>query len=90
MTGEDDQLIEPTPELPDDMLLDQVRLSPRMKNALGAGGLKTVGEVRESSDAILLNFQDLGQNSVALLREILGLPSCRGVRPGIGLKAKGK
>jgi hypothetical protein len=43
--------------------------------------LKTVGEVREASDATLLSLQDLGQGSVAHLRETLGLPSTDGVRP---------
>jgi DNA-directed RNA polymerase alpha subunit len=46
-----------------------------------AAGLKTVGEVRETSDEILLSFQDLGKASVSHLRETLGLPSCDGVRP---------
>jgi hypothetical protein len=41
--------------------------------------LETV--VRETSDEILLSFQDLGKASVAHLRETLGLPSCDGVRP---------
>jgi len=48
---------------------------------LAAAGLKTVGEVRETSDETLLSFQDLGQGSVAHLRETLGLPSTEGVRP---------
>jgi hypothetical protein len=42
---------------------------------------KTVGEVRETSDEILLSFPDLGEGSVAHLRETLDLPSCDGVRP---------
>jgi hypothetical protein len=47
---------------------------------LVAAGLETVGEVRETSDEILLSFQDLGRASVAHLRETLGLPSVDGVR----------
>ena len=43
--------------------------------------LKTVGEVREISDEILLSFNDCGKHSVAYLREALGLPSTDGVRP---------
>jgi hypothetical protein len=43
--------------------------------------LKTVGEIREASDAMLLSLQDLGKGSVADLRETLGLPSTDGVRP---------
>jgi len=44
-------------------------------------GLKTVGEARETSDEILLSFQDLDKADVAHLRETLGLPSTDGVRP---------
>jgi DNA-directed RNA polymerase alpha subunit len=74
-------LLDPTPELPDDTLIEDVRFATRIRNALDAAGLKTVGEVRETSDEILLSFQDLGQGSVAHIRETLGLPSCDGVRP---------
>ena len=52
----------------------------RIRNVLAAAGLKTVGEARETSDEVLLNFQDLGTASVAYLRETLGLPSCDGGR----------
>ena len=75
-------MLDPTPELPDDTLITNVRFSTRVRNALKAAGLKTVGEVREASDATLLSLQDLGQGSVAHLRGTLGLPSCDGVRPG--------
>jgi DNA-directed RNA polymerase alpha subunit len=71
----------PTPELPDDTLIANARFSTRVRNALNAAGLKTVGEVREASDATLLSLRDLGQGSVAHLRETLGLPSIDGVRP---------
>ena len=70
----------PTPELPDDTLIGEVELSTRIRNVLAAG-LKTVGEVREISDEILLSFNDCGKNSVAYLRETLALPSTDGVRP---------
>ena len=63
----------PTPELPDDTPLEHVRFSTRIRNALEFGGLKTVGEVRTASDAVLLSFQDLGAGSVHHLRETLGL-----------------
>ena len=72
----------PAPELPDDTLVENVRFSTRIRNALTAGGLKTVGEIRETSDAMLLSLQDLGKASVTHLRETLGLPSTDGVRPG--------
>jgi DNA-directed RNA polymerase alpha subunit len=71
----------PTPEIPDDRLIADVRFSTRIRNALNAAGIKTVGEVREASDATLLSLQDLGQSSVAHLRETLGLPSTAWVGP---------
>jgi DNA-directed RNA polymerase alpha subunit len=71
----------PTPELPDNTPIEHVRLATRIRNALDAAGIKTVGEVRETSDQTLLSMQDLGKTSVSNLRETLGLPSCDGVRP---------
>jgi DNA-directed RNA polymerase alpha subunit len=56
-------------------------LATRIRNALNSAGIKTVGEVRETSDQTLLSMQDLGKTSVSNLRETLGLPSCDGVRP---------
>jgi DNA-directed RNA polymerase alpha subunit len=74
-------VFDPTPELRDDTPIADVRLLARIKNALTAAGIKTVGEAREASDATLLSLPDLGQGSVSQLREALGLPSCDGVRP---------
>ena len=71
----------PTPELPDDTPISAVEFPARIRNVLTAAGLKTLGEVRETPDEILLSFQDLGMASVARIRETLGLPSCDGVRP---------
>jgi DNA-directed RNA polymerase alpha subunit len=79
----------PAPELPDDTPIDNVRFTTRIHTAVTAAGWKTVGEIREASDATLLSLQDLGKGSVAYLRETLGLPSEAGVRPR-GPKAKGK
>lgn len=73
--------LEPTPELPDETPIREVRFPTRIKDALFAAGLKTVGEVREMSDDTLLALPDFGKTSVAQLRETLGLPSCNGVRP---------
>jgi DNA-directed RNA polymerase alpha subunit len=72
----------PAPELPDDTLVKNVRFSTRVRNALNAGGLKTVGEIREAPDAMLLSLQDFGKASVTHLRETLGPPSTNGIRPG--------
>jgi DNA-directed RNA polymerase alpha subunit len=74
-------ILYPAPELPDDTPIENVRFSTRIRNALKAVGWKTVGEIREASDATLLGLQDLGPGSVTSLRETLGLPSCDGVRP---------
>ena len=73
-------LFGPAPELPDDTLVDQVDLPQRIGRVLQSQGLKTVGEVREISDQVLLSFPDLGKGSVKFLRETLGLPSEDGVR----------
>jgi DNA-directed RNA polymerase alpha subunit len=74
-------MLDPTPELPDDTPISDVEFPSRIRNVLAAAGLKTLGEVRETSDEILLSFQDLGKASVAHLRETLGLPSTDAVRP---------
>jgi hypothetical protein len=71
----------PTPELPDDTLIEDVRFSARVRKALNAAGLKTVGEVREASDAALLSLPDFGRGSLYYIRGALGLPSVDGVRP---------
>jgi len=64
--------LEPTPELPDKTPTREVRFPARMKNALFKAGLKTVGEVRETSDEALLRLPHFGKASVANLRETLG------------------
>jgi DNA-directed RNA polymerase alpha subunit len=74
-------MLEPTPELPDETLISDIEFPTRIRTVLAAAGLETVGEVRETSDEILLSFQDLGKASIAYLRETLGLASTDGVRP---------
>ena len=73
--------LEPTPELPDDTAIREVQFPTRIKDALFAAGLKTVGEVREMSDDALLSLPGFGKASIAHLRETLGVPSTDGVRP---------
>ena len=63
---------DPGPNLPDDVSIDQVRLPHRIKRALAAAGLKTAGDVRKASDAVLLSVQNLGQSSLTHLRNVLG------------------
>jgi DNA-directed RNA polymerase alpha subunit len=74
-------LIDPTPELPDNTPIENVRFPSRVRNVLAAAGLKTVGEVRETADKTFLSFQGFGPDSVTHLRKSLGLPACDGVRP---------
>jgi DNA-directed RNA polymerase alpha subunit len=66
-------MVYPAQEIPDDTPIENVRFSTRVRNALTTAGVKTVGEIREASDAMLLSLQDLGKGSVAHLRETLGL-----------------
>jgi DNA-directed RNA polymerase alpha subunit len=73
--------LEPTPELPDNTPISEVRFQTRVRNALLAAGVETIGEVREMTDRALLALPDFGKTSVAYLREKLGLPSTAGVRP---------
>jgi DNA-directed RNA polymerase alpha subunit len=82
-------MLDPAPELPDDTPIDKVRFATRIRAAVTAAGWKTIGEIRDASDATLLSLQDLGKGSVAHLRGTLGLPSEAGVRPHQP-KAKGK
>ena len=70
----------PVPELPDDTPIESVLLPTRVSNALIAAGLKTVGEVRETSDRELLSLQNFGDNSLYYVRKMLGLASSEGVR----------
>ena len=74
-------MLYPAPELPDDTSVENVRFATRIRNALNVGGLKTIGEAREASDAALLSLPDFGSSSLSYLREALGLPSTDGVRP---------
>jgi DNA-directed RNA polymerase alpha subunit len=74
-------MLDPTPELLDETRISHVQLPTRMLNALTDAGLRSVGEVREASDKMLLSLPDLGARSVIHLRETLGLPSTDGMRP---------
>ena len=73
--------LDPSPELPDNTAIADLNLPTRIRNALLAGDMSTIGDVREASDKALLNLQDIGSESVAYLREAFGLSSSEGVRP---------
>ena len=68
----EDRVIAPTPDLPDEMPIEKLQFTTRVKRALSVEGVKTVGEIREKSDQELLSFQNLGRRSVAYLRVALG------------------
>jgi hypothetical protein len=53
----------------------------RIYNLLVAADVKTIGEIRMTSDAELLTFQDCGAGTISYLRRTLGLPSTDGVKP---------
>ena len=67
-----ERYLHPTTNLPNDTEIEQVQLSTRIRNALKEAGVKTVGEIREASDEVLLSFQNLGRGSVRYLRRTIG------------------
>ena len=73
-------MIDPSPELPDDVSIASVELPAKVQKALVAAGMTTVGQIREAPDKDILRISDLGQSSLALLRKTLGLPSSVSVR----------
>jgi Bacterial RNA polymerase, alpha chain C terminal domain len=60
-------MVTPTPELSDDTPIERVLFSIRIQNALKAADLKTVGEVREVSEATLISLPDFGRGSLSEL-----------------------
>jgi hypothetical protein len=74
-------MLYPAPDLPDGTLIQNVRFSTSIRKALNAEDMKTIGEIREASDARLLSLPGLGKGSVAHLRRTLGLTSTTGLRP---------
>jgi DNA-directed RNA polymerase alpha subunit len=74
-------ILYPALGLPDETPIDNVGFSARITNALKAAGMKTIGEIRQASDATLLSFQDLGSSSIARLRNTLGQPPSSALKP---------
>lgn len=74
------KLVVPTPRLPDDTPIEKLQLTTRMREALHAAGLRTVGEIRDKSDQQLLAIRDLGSGSIAHLRASLGVTPVHAVR----------
>jgi DNA-directed RNA polymerase alpha subunit len=73
-------MFDPSPNLPDDTLIEMVRFSPLIRKSLNAAGLKTIGEIRAMPDEKFRKMRGIGIGSLAQLRKIIGA----------GLKAKGK
>jgi len=60
------------PNVPDDTLLETVRLPTRIRNAVNYAGIKTVGELRETTDESLVSIPNLGNGSIKWLRKRVG------------------
>jgi hypothetical protein len=52
-------MIDPSPELPDDVPIASVELPTKVRHALIAAGLGTIGKIRETSDMEMLRIQHL-------------------------------
>ena len=59
------------PELPDDTLVEMVRLPVRIRKAIQCAGLKTIGELRDTTDETFARIPKLGPGSIKWLRERL-------------------
>jgi len=58
------------PGLPDDTLVEMVRLPTRIRNAVKFAGLKTIGDIRETTDQALASIPNLGPGSVGYGRNL--------------------
>jgi DNA-directed RNA polymerase alpha subunit len=56
------------PDLPNDTLVEMVRLPTRIRNAVKFAGLKTIGDIRETTDEAFASIPNLGPQSVKWLR----------------------
>jgi len=61
------------PDLPDDTLVEMVRLPTRIQNAVKFAGLKTIGDIRETADEAFASIPDLGPGSIKWIRAQLGV-----------------
>ena len=61
------------PDLPDDTLVEMVLLPTRIRNAVKFAGLKTIGDIRETTDEALASIPDLGPGSVKWIRAQLSV-----------------
>ena len=63
-------MLHPTPELPDDTPVEQVRFTWAMRRELIAAGLTTIGAVREASDESRQGLK-ITAGLAAYIRELL-------------------
>ena len=56
------------PDLPNETLVEMVRLPTRIRNAVKFAGLKTIGDLRETTDETFASIPNLGAGSVKWLR----------------------
>ena len=61
------------PDLPNDTLVEMVRLPTRIRNAVKFAGLKTIGDLRETTDEAFASIPDLGPGSVKWIRAQLSV-----------------
>jgi len=59
------------PNLPNETLVEMVCLPTRIRNAAKFAGLKTIGDLRETTDKTFASIPNLGPGSVKWLRERL-------------------
>jgi DNA-directed RNA polymerase alpha subunit len=62
-------MLYPVPELPHDTSVENVRFATRVRDALNAADLMTIGDVRKVSDAALLTLPDFGSSSLSYLHD---------------------
>jgi DNA-directed RNA polymerase alpha subunit len=60
------------PDLPDNTLIEMVRVPTRIRNAIQYAGLKTIGDLRDTTDKTFASIPNLGAGSVNWLRVRLG------------------
>ena len=56
------------PDLPGDTLIEMVRLPTQIRNAVKFERLKTIGDLRETTDETFASIPNLGPGSVKWLR----------------------
>jgi len=62
------------PDLPDETLVEMVRIPTRIRNAINYAGLKTIGDLRDTTDETFNSMPNLGPGSVKWLRARVGEP----------------